>query len=160
MLFEYGNIVIKCIILMFYIFNGFELSAQSPSYIHLSTKNGIPSNLVYFGLQDKEGKLWFGTDKGLVTFDNKRIRVFTTEEGLPDPEVLNIWEDNYENLWISCFRRKVCYRKGGKIITYKQDDILRKINLESGMCNFYEVDNKIWFTTSTQKGYRLCDHGI
>lgn len=160
MLFEDGNIVIKYMILLFYIFNGFELSAQSPSYIHLSTKNGIPSNLVYFGLQDKKGKLWFGTDKGLVTFDNKRIRVFTTEEGLPDPEVLNIWEDNYENLWISCFRRKVCYRKGGKIITYKQDDILKKINLESGMCNFYEVDNKTWFTTSTQKGYRLYDNHV
>lgn len=139
----------------FFILGISKSNAQGPSYIHIDIKSGLPSNLIYCGLQDKKGKLWFGTDKGLVTFDNKRIRVFTTKESLPDPEVLNIWEDSNENLWISCFRKSVCYRKNGKIFTQIQDSKLKKINLEFGICNYYEVDNNIWITTKTASGYKI-----
>lgn len=132
-----------------------SISAQEPSYIQLAIKNGLPSNLIYCGLQDKKYNLWFGTDKGLVSFNNKRVRVFTTKEALPDPEVLNLWEDSDENLWISCFRRNLCYRKKGRIIDWNSDKRLQMINLTYGMSNFFEEEKKIWFSTNTTTAYLL-----
>lgn len=129
-----------------------KLNSQTPSYIHYDISDGLPSNLVYFGYQDSKGILWFGTDKGLVCFDNNKFRTYTTFDGLPDPEVLNIWQSLDNKLWVSCFRKKLCYFEKGKIITSNTDTILQKIDLKSGKCNFYEDRKKsIWYLSHTKK---------
>jgi signal transduction histidine kinase/DNA-binding response OmpR family regulator/streptogramin lyase len=53
-----------------------------------SVKEGLPDNVIYSMLSDKEGYLWLGTNKGLCRFDpeNQRIRVFHTQHGLPGDE--------------------------------------------------------------------------
>ena len=79
------------------------LTAQTPAYLHYVVSDGLPSNMVYCGTQDHQGLLWFGTDKGLASFDGTRFRTFGMKDGLPDPEVLNVWEDSRERLWICCF---------------------------------------------------------
>lgn len=129
------------------VFLGFaiEISAQSPAYIHYGMINGLPSNLIYCGYEDKRGVMWFGTDKGLVRFDNNKFKIYTTEDGLPDPEVFNIWEDNEDRLWISCFRKQICFLKHGKFHTGINDSTLKLINLPFGISDFYGDDkNSIW----------------
>ena len=97
----------------------FVLSAQTPAYLHYVVSDGLPSNMVYCGTQDHEGLLWFGTDKGLASFDGTRFRTFGIKDGLPDPEVLNVWEDSRERLWICCFQKKPCYRRNARIFSWK-----------------------------------------
>ena len=63
------------------------LAAQMPAYLHYTVQDGLPSNLVYCGLQDRRGLLWFGTDKGLACFDGSRFRIYSMADGLPDPEI-------------------------------------------------------------------------
>lgn len=49
-----------------------------------SIKDGLPDDVAYKILEDKNYNLWFGTNQGLVKFnpENKEIRVFTQNEGL------------------------------------------------------------------------------
>lgn len=49
-----------------------------------SIKDGLPDDVAYKILEDKEHNLWFGTNQGLVKFnpENKQVRVFTQNEGL------------------------------------------------------------------------------
>lgn len=97
--------------------------------------------------QDHKGFLWFGTDKGLSRFDGTRFKTFGVKDGLPDPEVLNIFEDSQGRLWLSCFQKKPCYLKDGKFVTEETDSLLRKANVKSGSYTFYEdVDSSIWIT--------------
>ncbi|MBK8965120.1 MAG: histidine kinase [Lewinellaceae bacterium] len=119
-------------------------------------RSGLPSNLIYRAFQDSNGFLWLGTDKGLVKHDSHRFRIFTIKEGLLDPEVLNIWEDRNDRLWLSCFRKTPCYRKFDKFYTSKNDLILGDININLGFCNYYEDDDDgIWFLGFSLIIYRL-----
>ena len=53
-----------------------------------SVKEGLPDNVIYSMLSDKEGYFWLGTNKGLCRFDpeNQHVRVFHTQHGLPGDE--------------------------------------------------------------------------
>lgn len=55
------------------------------SFKSYSIKDGLPDDVTYKILEDKNHNLWFGTNQGLVRFnpENKGIRVFTQNEGLP-----------------------------------------------------------------------------
>ncbi|MEI6409905.1 MAG: two-component regulator propeller domain-containing protein [Bacteroidota bacterium] len=125
-----------------------DAHAQSPAYIHYGVRDGLPGNLVYCGLQDHLGLLWFGTDKGLANFDGFRFRTFDLGDGLPDLEVLDMKEDSHGRIWLSCFRQKPCYFYNGRIYTDKQDSILSKIEFSStaGSYNVSEDDHgNLWF---------------
>lgn len=123
------------------------LCAQTPAYLHYSVRDGLPGNLVYCGLQDHRGLLWFGTDKGLACFDGTRFRTYGVSDGLPDPEVLNMQEDREGRLWLFCFRKKPCYMFNGKIITEKEDPMLAQMDLKTGTYLISEQTEEDWWLT-------------
>ncbi|MBN1183103.1 MAG: response regulator [Bacteroidales bacterium] len=43
------------------------------SFVHYTVKDGLPSNSIYFILEDQENYLWLGTEKGITKFDTKKI---------------------------------------------------------------------------------------
>tara|TARA_R110002126_G_scaffold206886_3_gene354030 strand:+ start:15942 stop:17918 length:1977 start_codon:yes stop_codon:yes gene_type:complete len=53
-------------VLLFLVVN---IDAQEYSIENVTTKNGLPSNIVYDIQQDEIGYLWIATEKGLVKFD-------------------------------------------------------------------------------------------
>jgi ligand-binding sensor domain-containing protein len=132
------------------------LNSQTVSFIHFYSKNGLPSDLVYCGYQDYRGMLWFGTDKGMFRYDNKVIRLFTTHEGLPDPEVFNLVEDSNNRLWINSFRKKTCYVKYDTIYNIHKKSFLKKIDLRYGICDFYDDNgNSVWISNTTDIVYSV-----
>jgi len=137
-----------------------SLMAQEPAYLHYGVQDGLPGNLVYCGLQDRNGLLWFGTDKGLACFDGTRFHNFGMADGLPDPEVLNLVEDNHNRLWISCFRKKPCYRMNSRIVNSKSDTLLDKVDFEIGMADFSQDNNAVWITGLERDFYRYDNKGM
>lgn len=55
-----------------------KIDAQEYSIKNLTTKNGLPSNIVYDIQQDKIGYLWIATEKGLVKFDGDDFTLINT----------------------------------------------------------------------------------
>jgi signal transduction histidine kinase/ligand-binding sensor domain-containing protein len=52
--------------------------------------------------EDKEGRMWFGTDNGLfVREKNNSFHVYQKEEGLADNRIRGIREDHSGNIWVS-----------------------------------------------------------
>ena len=47
---------------------------------NFTTRDGLGSNVVNCGLQDRQGYLWFGTNHGLTRFDGHRFANFYLEE--------------------------------------------------------------------------------
>jgi ligand-binding sensor domain-containing protein/signal transduction histidine kinase len=47
--------------------------AQQPSYIKITTEEGLPSNEVYSIIQDQKGFIWVGCDAGLFKYDGIRF---------------------------------------------------------------------------------------
>jgi len=151
-----------CTVYLFICFWLSTAAAQTPAYLHYTVRDGLPANLVHIGLQDRQGLLWFGTEKGLATFDGTRFRSFGMAEGLPDPEVLNLKEDRRGRVWISCFRKKLAYRYHGRIFTDQNDALFDSLHITSGVATFFEdLDSSTWVAGQsrnvnvlTQKGAR------
>ena len=89
-------------------FSPIALLAQFEPVRNFSVKDGLPSGVVYDCLQDKQGFMWFATAAGLARFDGTNFRVFTTENGLTNNEVLQIALDKDGSIWIFPFGATAC----------------------------------------------------
>src|SRR6478609_216353 len=66
----------------------------------LGADMGMPAASRCF-LQDAEGLMWIGTDKGLYRYDGQSLAIYGAEQGLMDSNVFSIVEDNQHRLWIA-----------------------------------------------------------
>ncbi|HLP92589.1 MAG TPA: two-component regulator propeller domain-containing protein [Saprospiraceae bacterium] len=128
--------------------SGCILQAQTPAILHFGIDDGLSGNLVYCAAQDHQGYVWFGTDKGLSRFDGQGFFSYSTDDGLPDPEVLNLHQDLSGRLWIACFRQKPAYRLQGRFITEKEDTLLNRLTMKNAGYVFSETaDSTLWISS-------------
>jgi ligand-binding sensor domain-containing protein len=115
-------------------------------------KDGLAGSVVYDVLQDKEGFMWFATENGLSRFDGKDFKTFTTNDGLPDNEILKLFLDSKGRLWIMPFKASICYYFKGKIHNKRNDSLVSKIKLisyaadmaEDKNGNLFFMDGDVW----------------
>lgn len=83
-----------------------RLDPQGKPLECLLTSDGFPSNTLYSILEDEEGQLWCGTNRGLVRYNpgDRSIRVFTENQGL---------QSNEFNLGAACATSSGAFLMGG-----------------------------------------------
>ena len=60
-------------------------------FVTFTTQNGLAHNEVQCILEDREGRLWFGTwGRGVSRYDGKQFVTFTTQNGLAHDIVTSI----------------------------------------------------------------------
>ncbi len=138
------------------------VSAQYSNPVHLSVRDGLPSSTVYALAQDRQGFMWFGTEGGLARFDGAHFRVFTTQDGLPDNEVLGVSYDSVsDRLWLVVYKADPCYYKAGKFYTGHNDSLLRKIRFRTGdFINLHAQPGLGVFLNSGYDVYRVAGQKI
>ena len=114
---------------IFCCFSPIILFAQFEPVRNFSVKDGLPSGVVYDCLQDKQGFMWFATAAGLARFDGSNFKVFTTEDGLTNNEVLQVALDPDGSIWIFPFGTTGCIYDPGtqKFYNEKNYPELQKI---------------------------------
>jgi len=55
--------------------------------------SGLENRLLITMYMDKSGRLWIGTDSGLLRVDDAEVKLFTTENGLPENYITSILEE-------------------------------------------------------------------
>ena len=75
--------------------------ADHPHVIAYTTADGLSSNGVSCIIEDKLGRMYFGTARGLDQFDleTKRVRHYTKADGLPSSAVTVAFRDRQGALW-------------------------------------------------------------
>jgi two-component sensor histidine kinase len=135
--------------------------SQEYSYTHYDISDGLAGSTAYCMAQDKEGFIWVGTETGVSRFDGTHFRNFTTAEGLPDAEVLNLFCDSKDRVWMAPFSRSICYYYKGKIYNADNDTVLRKIRLKGNIEHFAEdADGNILVGEKTALHLLLVDGRI
>ena len=97
-------------------------------------------------LEDSKGNTWFGSyNEGVCLLRNGELQYFTTENGLSDNQVRNIYEDKNGIIWFECGVGLSTY-DGQKIITYKERnyDSINKWKL---------TGSDLWFKSDETVGY-------
>ena len=119
----------KLILLLAFCVSTHYSYAQEYSYTQYNIKEGLAGSTVYCSVQDKDGFMWFGTETGLSRFDGSKFKNFTTEDGLTDNEILKMFCDSKGRLWLSLFKKDLCYYYKGKIYNRYNDSMLSHLHL-------------------------------
>ena len=71
------------IIIIFYLLI-YTLSgkAQSISFLHLTTDDGLPNNSISSIYQDEREFMWFGTRNGIGVYNGKKIKIYQKEKDI------------------------------------------------------------------------------
>jgi signal transduction histidine kinase len=113
---------------------------------------GLPSAEVYHIYQDKQGYMWFATDRGLSRFDGYSFWNFGVNEGLEDLVVFQIAEDPRGRLWALTLSNRLFFLEGDSFLPYPYNKQLqmrteRPLGLgafhfdEDGNLNFAQVSD-------------------
>ena len=70
------------------------------SWRNLTVKDGLAGNIVYSVAQDKQGLLWFGTNRGLSRWDGKTFKNLGPAQGLLDGNVYALAVAPDGDLWV------------------------------------------------------------
>jgi ligand-binding sensor domain-containing protein/signal transduction histidine kinase len=95
--------------------------------------------------EDRDGRLWAGTQSGLANFDGQKWTLLTPRDGLSGNAVRAIAQDATGNLWAGTESRGLNLFKDGKFTVYRQtegglpgDDI---------SCLYADADGVLWVGT-------------
>ncbi|WP_452228558.1 histidine kinase [Lacinutrix sp. MEBiC02404] len=108
----------KCLLVILLFTFAISFSQQFTNY---TTKDGLPSNLVYKIGQDQKGFLWFATDKGLVKYNGNTMKTFTTKNGLATNDVWGIFPTPDGKLWYLSKTSKLGYIKNDSVYAFESE---------------------------------------
>lgn len=96
-------------------------SAQSQEFKNFTTEEGLPSNEVYNIFQDKNGTMWFSTDRGLCQYNGYEFIKYEPKDGLTDITVFDFYPQENGQVWCSTMNRKLFYFENGThhFVAYK-----------------------------------------
>nr|MCH9660273.1 LytTR family transcriptional regulator DNA-binding domain-containing protein [Bacteroidota bacterium] len=106
-----------------------EHLAQEPIYKNFGVNDGLPSSEVYDLIQDKEGYIWFATDKGLSRFNGYEFENFNTNDGLTGNVVLRFYPQENGQIWGYSFHNKSLFyfnQPFSGFTPYKYNDVLNE----------------------------------
>src|SRR5579872_2976059 len=103
--------------------------SQGYSYTHYDLSDGLAGSTVYSIAQDKDGFIWASTETGVSRFDGVHFQNFTTKDGLPDVEILRLFGDSRDRVWMAPFGKSICYYYKGKIHNQLNDPVLRDVGV-------------------------------
>ncbi len=120
----------------------FAGNSQELSYRHYTTADGLAGNHAYHSIQARDGYICFATETGVSRFDGARFKNYSTADGLPDNEIIRLFEDSKGRIWMMPFNDQLCFYKDGFIHNASNDSLLAKINLRERVVDIFEDTNR------------------
>lgn len=120
---------------------------------HFSVHNGLPSQVVYNILEDQDGFLWICTDAGISRFDGTNFRNYTTFDSLGENEILEMYRDSKNRIWLSPFYGNLSYYQNGRFNSPYNNRFVKNIKAGSSIRHFIEDDHhNIFLNTDSDQG--------
>ncbi|WP_231402120.1 sensor histidine kinase [Panacibacter microcysteis] len=132
---------------------------QEYNYQHYDLTTGLAGLNVYSVVQDHNGYLWIGTETGLSRFDGRRFRNYTTKDGLPDNEVLKLYVDSKNRVWVLSFTNSICFYENGLLHSPSNDAYLKNLTFSTEPQNIQEDSSGNIIITERKKIHFLKNNG-
>lgn len=97
------------------------VSAQHPWYHHITTYDGLPSNTVYWMMQDSRDYVWMGTEGGLTRYDGKNFKIFNDHPRLTSYDFNSVHEDSNGDIWSHNFANQIVRVRGDSMTVFEND---------------------------------------
>jgi len=109
-------------------------------------KDGLINNVVNEIMQDRDGKIWVGTDGGVSKFDGNDWYTYTEKDGLADNDVMSIIQNRQGIFWFGTFGGGVTRFDGRNWVTFTQKDGLASNNVTEII---QDREGALWFGTDS-----------
>jgi len=117
------------------------VSSDSGWTVHTAREGKLPTDDVQCLLHDRAGRLWAGTELGLVRYDGVTWKTFTKDNSpLPVDNILSLCEDAHGALWIGTYGGGVVRLAGRTWTVYSRSN--------SGL-----PGNYVWCLLQARDGY-------
>ncbi len=117
------------------------------SFEYFTTNEGLPDNQIRSIQEDENGNIWFGTAKGVCSYDGKKI---TKHTPVTNDYSQNEWKKADNNLWFNAGNNAGVYSYDGQKLNYLEIPMPKNENMN----NSYGVtgiskgqDGKVWIAT-------------
>ncbi|MBI3194569.1 MAG: hypothetical protein HYZ34_08920, partial [Ignavibacteriae bacterium] len=80
--------------------------------------SGLASDYVLCMMQDRNGFIWFGTDRGISRYDGKMFTTYTAREGLPDNFITTMFQDKDGFLWFGTYEGGISRFDGKSFLSF------------------------------------------
>ncbi len=117
----------KHLIILFFFFNFSSIVAQRFVIKNLDLKKQIPTEEVFSLLKDSKGYIWGSCDGGVFRFNGKRIKIFTSINGLPDNTIFKLFEDGKGRIWMTGYNNHIAYFYKDSIYTIEASKVLSEM---------------------------------
>ena len=118
------------------------------SFFYFTNNDGLTDNQIHSIQEDREGIIWFNTQKGVSSYDGKTITNQTkTQEAVPHGE----WMESDNDIWFEAGIEEGVFRYDGQKINYLAFPIHKVINPYDNLFAVTGIskgkNNMIWFGT-------------
>lgn len=130
--------------------------AQDYIYKNFTTEDGLSSSEVYDITQDKNGFLWFATDRGLTRYDGSEFKKYTLDDGLTDIVIFNFYEQLDGKILCSTFNKKIFYYDPDKDLfsSYPHNELLKGFSINNTINNIrVDGEQNLFITFKGLLGY-------
>ena len=126
--------------------------------INYGVNEGLPSSECYEIIQDRQGYIWFGTDRGVVRYNGYEFRTYTTKEGLNNNVVFYLHESKDGKIWFYDLERQLSYFENDSIYLYKYNDVIKEnMNPLSSSLDFYfDEEQTVHFSALNRRDVKRC----
>lgn len=137
-------IAIRCLTLLIGVFTTSVVCGQSPyfqQYFLLKKNESVQIESI---MKDRQGFMWFGTNKGLFRFDGINTKRFTVADSLSIDHVTALAQDSTGVIWIG--------HKNGQLSKIDRD-VISKVQFREGDATeeisdiLFSQDGTMWFST-------------
>jgi ligand-binding sensor domain-containing protein len=77
-------------------------------------QDGLPSYSITALAEDNTGRIWVGTESGLVVWDNGRLTPLTAAEGFKGKRITALFQDHKGAMWLGAANTGEFYFQGGR----------------------------------------------
>ena len=107
---------------------------------------GLSGNIACSLFEDREGNIWYGSDKGLDRFRRLPVTTLSTQQGLPHELTRSVQSTRDGSIWVATNEGLARWRDGGPKV-YREADGLPEAHVQS---QYEDADGRLW--VSTPKG--------
>lgn len=88
---------------------------EGDAFTYLTQEDGLPDNLVQSIQEDKDGRIWIGTQQGVSSFDGNILRSHSPSAY---PEYQEAWKKKPDDLWFHAGPQEGVYRFDGQKLRF------------------------------------------
>jgi len=104
--------------------------------------DGLSSDSVRTAFRDREGNIWFGTNRGLDRFRENKATPFSAKEGLAQNPLLDLTSTPDGTVWVITFAGDVVQHfAGGRFVSQKLPPYSGS---DSGVLSLYSDKDRVW----------------